>query len=523
MKIFKVWSSVIVLFALAAVVLSGCSGDDATVTAVKPAAPTGVTATPGDAQATIAWTSVAGATSYNIYWATATGVTPATGTKITGATNPYTQTGLTNGTTCYYVVTAVNAAGESAASSQASATPAPPLPAAPTGVTATPGDTQVTIAWTTVAGPTSYNIYWSTTAGAGLTGTKITGAANPYIQTGLTNATTYYYVVTAVNAAGESAPSVQVSAIPLVQPAPAAPTGVTATAGDGQVTLAWTAVPNATKYNIYYATAPGVTQATGTKLTDPDNASPFIVTPLTNGTTYYLVVTAEGQGESTESFEVSATPSAAPPAAPFIQAIVLSSPGGVPLFGWLQEISVYTDSTQATPITNATVTVNGTALTYVAANQSYQGTVAIAAGAAANLSVTVAGTAYTASGTQYTTFPGITAPLAGATWQAASANTVTWTAGAPTAGSSYLVGVLNGAGNFVYPAGDQGPLEVPTTSTTNIIPANSLTAGSYQVIVGIGTAGIVNNAPGTGITIPNAAAGSALWLGGVSGVPITVQ
>ena len=90
--------------------------------------PTGVTATAGNAQVTISWTSVTGATSYNIYWSTTTGVTKTTGTKILNATNPFTHTGLTNGTTYFYVVTAVDANGESAESAQVSATPTSTAP-----------------------------------------------------------------------------------------------------------------------------------------------------------------------------------------------------------------------------------------------------------------------------------------------------------------------------------------------------------------------------------------------------------
>jgi hypothetical protein len=72
---------------------------------------------------TISWDAVSDATSYNIYWSTTSGVTKINGTKITGATNPYSHTGLTNQTKYYYIVTAVNSAGESAESTEASATP----------------------------------------------------------------------------------------------------------------------------------------------------------------------------------------------------------------------------------------------------------------------------------------------------------------------------------------------------------------------------------------------------------------
>ena len=236
-----------------------------------PPAPTGATATPGNAQVTIGWNAVPGATSYNIYWSTAAGVTTANGTKITGAANPYIQTALVNGTTYYYVLTAVNAVGESVASPQVSAAPAAPaaVPAAPAGVTATPGDTQITIGWNAVPGAASYNLYWSTTAGVTTAnGTKIAGAASPYIQAALINGTTYYYIVTAINAVGESAPSPQVSAAPAAPAAaPAAPTGVSATPGNAQVTIGWNAVPGATSYNIYWSTTAGVTTANGTEIT----------------------------------------------------------------------------------------------------------------------------------------------------------------------------------------------------------------------------------------------------------------
>ncbi len=184
---------------------------NATPAVPPPSAPTGVAASGGNGQVQINWNSVSGATSYNIYWSTASGVTPQNGTKIANVTSPYTQTGLTNGTIYYYVVTAVNSSGESAASTpQAQATPSSgsTLPSAPTGVAASGGNGQVQINWNSVSGATSYNIYWSTASGVTpQNGTKIANVTSPYTQTGLTNGTIYYYVVTAVNSSGESAAS----------------------------------------------------------------------------------------------------------------------------------------------------------------------------------------------------------------------------------------------------------------------------------------------------------------------------
>jgi hypothetical protein len=86
-------------------------------------------------------------------------------------------------------------------------------PAAPTGLSATPGNAQVTLSWTASSGATSYNVKRSTTSGGPYT-TIASPTATGYTNTGLANGTTYYYVVSAVNAGGESANSAQVSATP---------------------------------------------------------------------------------------------------------------------------------------------------------------------------------------------------------------------------------------------------------------------------------------------------------------------
>jgi fibronectin type 3 domain-containing protein len=179
-----------------------------------PAAPTGLTASPGNAQVGLSWTAATGATSYNVYEGTSSG--GESGTPIaTGVTSTsYTATGLSNGTTYYFEVAGVNSAGTGPDSNQASATPIAP-PAAPTGLGATAGNAQVALAWTASSGATGYNVYQGTSSG-GESGTPVaTGiTSTTYTVTGLTNGTEYFFKVAAVNSSGTSGYSNEANATP---------------------------------------------------------------------------------------------------------------------------------------------------------------------------------------------------------------------------------------------------------------------------------------------------------------------
>src|ERR1022692_47633 len=189
---------------------SGGGGSQGTA----PSAPAGLTATAGDQQISLSWSASSGATSYNLKRSTTHGG-PYSQINAPTATG-FTDTGLTDGTTYYYVVSAVNSTGESANSGEVSATPSAAVsaPPAPTGLAATAGDQQVILNWRASSGATTYHVKRGTTSGGPYT--QVAAPSGPSdTDAGLSDGTTYYYVVSAVNSAGESANSSQVSATPV--------------------------------------------------------------------------------------------------------------------------------------------------------------------------------------------------------------------------------------------------------------------------------------------------------------------
>lgn len=121
-----------IIFMLMACTLASCGGGDegGTNPPVTLNPPLNVTAVAGNGLASVSWDASEGAETYNLYWAVTPGVTKETGTKTEGITSPYLHTGLTNGTTYYYAVTAQKDGLESDLSTEVSATPSlePPLP-----------------------------------------------------------------------------------------------------------------------------------------------------------------------------------------------------------------------------------------------------------------------------------------------------------------------------------------------------------------------------------------------------------
>jgi predicted carbohydrate-binding protein with CBM5 and CBM33 domain len=88
------------------------------------------------------------------------------------------------------------------------------VPSTPTGLAAVSGNAQVALTWNSVSGATGYNVKRSTTNGGPYANVAANTTSTSFTNTGLTNGTTYYYVVTALNASGESPVSLQVSGTP---------------------------------------------------------------------------------------------------------------------------------------------------------------------------------------------------------------------------------------------------------------------------------------------------------------------
>jgi fibronectin type 3 domain-containing protein len=308
--------------------------------AKAPAVPSGLTAAAGNAQVTLNWAASSGATGYYVKRSTTTGG-PYTQIATQVGTND-TDTGLTNGTKYFYVVSAYNSAGQSGNSAEVNATPVLPPPATPTGLAATAGNAQVSLTWTASSAATSYHVKRSTSSGAE---TQIAApSSTSYTDGGLTNGAKYFYVVSAVNSGGESANSAEVSAAPVapVNP-PATPAGLQATGGNAQVSLSWNASAGAASYNVKRSTTNGGPY--GTAVASP-SATYYTDSTVTNGATYYYVVSAvNSAGQSANSAQVSATP-----ASPTANVTITINPAQTkPISPFIYGINFYSAVTGAPP------------------------------------------------------------------------------------------------------------------------------------------------------------------------------
>jgi hypothetical protein len=226
------------------------------------AAPEQPSLTPRHGRIEVAFTTVATADSYELWYGT--GLSPAAAEKwgpgltVAGRLVSGEITDLEDGTTYYVWTKAVYPYGTSGFSEGAAAVPIPPPPA-PETLQVNQSDTgQLELAWEPVEGAESYVIYYDTTGGESPPANSLRKEEvlnTSFLLTGLTNST-YYIWLAAKNTADESPPSAPVFQSPAAAAgAPAAlPQRPGLTSGEERLTVTWPGVPTASSYIVYYNT-----------------------------------------------------------------------------------------------------------------------------------------------------------------------------------------------------------------------------------------------------------------------------
>ncbi len=259
-----------------------------------PGAPTVGTVSPGDGQAIIPYSAPAsnGGAAITSYTATSApgGLT---GTVYQEGSGTITvATGLTNSTAYTFTVTATNAVGTSTASASSNLVTPNTVPGTPTIGTATAGVGQATITYTAPVsnGGAAITSYTATSDPGGFTGTVSQAGSGTITVTGLTNGTAYTFKVTATNSLGTSTTSASSNSV-TPRTIPGAPTSVTAFAGAGQATIAYTApASNGGAVITSYTATSSPGGLTGTL--SQAGSGTITVNGLTNGTAYTFTVKA---------------------------------------------------------------------------------------------------------------------------------------------------------------------------------------------------------------------------------------
>lgn len=270
--------------------------------AIKPEAPFGLTAAARSAQVDLTWQNVENATSYTIK-RSINSAGPFTAIS-SAASTFFRDGGLDNGTTYYYVVSAVSIGGEGEDSSSIAATPSAHL-STPV-LEAEPLSSGAKLQWETVDG----SLFYQVKRADALDGPYMVIASvtdSTYSDFGLLNDSPYYYKVTAGN---ENTYSLD-SSLSGVRPSannglPKAPSGLFASPDNGSIELIWDEVPEAVTYTIRRGESQnGPFTVVTTELSDTS----FTDSGLTNGTTYYYIISASNEvGEGASSVTVQEVP-----------------------------------------------------------------------------------------------------------------------------------------------------------------------------------------------------------------------
>lgn len=208
-------------------------------------------------------------------------------------------------------------------------------PSAPTIGSITAGDGSLSVAYTGSAsngGASITNYDYSIDDGANWVTPTTPSTSSPLVISSLSNGTTYQVKIRARNSAGPGTESNSVNGTPVgAATAPGAPTISAITAGDTQLSVAFTAPGSnggAAITNYDYSTDNG---GTWTTPSSASTSSPLVITGLTNSTSYTVKIRARNSvGPGTASNAVSGTPMAAPQSPPPSSSSGTSTPPAPP-------------------------------------------------------------------------------------------------------------------------------------------------------------------------------------------------
>lgn len=275
--------------------------------ATVPNPPTGLVATGGNAEASIAFSIPTNDGGSPIISYTIT--SNPDNITVVGTTSPLTITGLTNGTSYTFTAVATNTIGNSVASDPSTAVIPSTIPSAPTGLSVTPGNGQLEIAFTAGSdgGSPITNYKYSINSGVTFTDFSPSQTSSPVTITGLTNGTTYSVVLRAVNINGTSLSSLAVPGTPAN--VPSAPTALSGVGGNEAIYILFTAGSNNGNEITNYQYS--INDGAFTDFSPAQTISPVLISGvgLVNGTSYSIKLKAVNAiGTSVESASVSVTP-----------------------------------------------------------------------------------------------------------------------------------------------------------------------------------------------------------------------
>ncbi|MFO0863079.1 MAG: fibronectin type III domain-containing protein [Gemmataceae bacterium] len=251
-------------------------------------------------QIKLTWSDVSDETGYRVYrWSGSQWVLRQT---LAADTTTYTDSGLNAATTYYYYVESFNAAGATSFGDYKSDTtwvasgPAAPASFSAQAVSAS----RIDLTWASSAGATSYQIYqWNGTSWFSIA--NLGSSAVSYSVTGLQGGTTYYFYVAATNSQGTSNADWQ-SATTTAQ-APVLSGTANSTDGFTKIALSWTDISGEQGYRLYRWDGANYAQIASLAA----NATSYIDSGLTAGTTYYYYVEAYGAFGSVNSGGIDAS------------------------------------------------------------------------------------------------------------------------------------------------------------------------------------------------------------------------